>query len=86
MTDRVHEIEGLEFTDDSMIVTVDAEKHVFDLATVSARLLRASPEQRRDFVVSASGYGIRWPAVDEDLSVDALLAAECAPSSQPLEG
>ena len=36
------------------------------------RLAGASPEARADVVISA--YGLHWEALDEDLSVPALLA------------
>jgi hypothetical protein len=38
------------------------------------RLLRASPDERRDVRLVGRGVGLHWPAVDEDLSVEALLA------------
>ncbi|GGB41548.1 hypothetical protein GCM10011380_33780 [Sphingomonas metalli] len=37
------------------------------------RLLRASPEQRHNWQRAGAGYGIHWPDIDEDLSVDGLL-------------
>jgi len=37
------------------------------------RLLDAAPEQRRNWQVSAAGYGIHWPDIDEDLSTEGLL-------------
>ena len=39
----------------------------------SQRLAAATPEQRENLVVSPSGYGIHWPDVDEDLSIDGLI-------------
>jgi hypothetical protein len=37
------------------------------------RLLDASSEQRQNWQVSAAGYGIHWPDIDEDLSTAGLL-------------
>ena len=37
------------------------------------RLLHATAEQRADWQVAGGGYGIHWPAIDEDLSTDGLL-------------
>lgn len=37
------------------------------------RLLEASAEQRAKWEVSAAGYGIHWPLLDEDLSTEGLL-------------
>jgi len=36
-------------------------------------LQKATTEQRQYFEISASGYGIHWPLIDEDLSVDGLV-------------
>ncbi|WP_277186210.1 DUF2442 domain-containing protein [Caballeronia sp. BR00000012568055] len=38
------------------------------------RLLHATAEQRQRYEISYSGIGIHWPDVDEDISVDGLLA------------
>jgi Protein of unknown function (DUF2442) len=38
------------------------------------RLLRATPEQRAAVRISASGRGLHWEALDEDISVEGLLA------------
>ncbi len=32
----------------------------------------ASPEQRQNWHLSAAGYGIHWPDIDEDLSTQGL--------------
>ena len=37
------------------------------------RLLHASPEQRRQYRISATGRGLHWDALDEDISVAGLL-------------
>ncbi len=40
------------------------------------RLQSASPEDRAIWEPSAAGYGIHWPRIDEDLSVQGLLRSE----------
>ena len=37
------------------------------------RLLRANPEQRMDYRISATGAGLHWDGLDEDISVSGLL-------------
>ncbi len=37
------------------------------------RLIAATPKQRKNWRVSAGGFGIHWPDLDEDLSVEGLL-------------
>jgi hypothetical protein len=34
---------------------------------------------RENFEISPSGYGIHWPDVDEDLSIDGLIGVTHAP-------
>ena len=46
------------------------------------RLFNATPEQRGKWEVSAGGYGIHWPEVDEDLSAEGLLRGTPAPAVQ----
>lgn len=38
------------------------------------RLLNATPEQRCDYAISGGGVGIHWDVLDEDISVEGLLA------------
>jgi hypothetical protein len=37
------------------------------------RLLHATPEQRAQWQIAGGGFGIHWPEIDEDLSVEGLL-------------
>lgn len=63
----------VRFDDASLIVDL------MDGRTISAplswypRLLHATPEQRAHWEKCAGGYGIHWPDVDEDLSIEGLL-------------
>jgi len=38
------------------------------------RLAKASPAQRRKYLISGGGVGLHWDDLDEDISVSALLA------------
>lgn len=40
----------------------------------SWRLSDATPEQRSHFEIMGSGQGIRWPEIDEDISVEGMLS------------
>lgn len=39
----------------------------------SEKLAKATVEQRREAELSPGGYGIHWPQLDEDLSVNGLV-------------
>ena len=56
-----------------MKMKVDGKEIVVSLTKASKRLLKATKKERETYKVSPSGYGIHWPLIDEDLSVDALL-------------
>jgi hypothetical protein len=43
------------------------------------RLLDATVAQRMAFEISAGGFGLHWPELDEDLSVDGMLKGVKAP-------
>jgi len=70
---RVHEIGRVSFEDDCMRLQIDGREYTFDLKKTSPRLFHASAEERAKYEVSPSGYGIHWPLIDEDLSIDGLL-------------
>jgi hypothetical protein len=43
------------------------------------RLLHATASDRANWKVAGGGYGIHWPSIDEDLSVEGLLRGAPAP-------
>jgi hypothetical protein len=43
------------------------------------RLLNATPAQRSNWQLLGLGIGVHWPDVDEDLSLDGMLAGRAAP-------
>jgi len=52
---------------------VDGKEITIPIDKVSKKLASANEIQRNLFIISPSGYGIHWPLIDEDLSIDALL-------------
>lgn len=76
---KFHTIGKISFSGTQMTLEVDSRPVTVDLGKVYSRLAAASPQQRMNFEVSPSGYGIHWPDLDEDLSVDALLGIKHAP-------
>ena len=45
----------------------------------SWRLQKATPEERQNYEISSSRYGVHWPDVDEDLSAWGALRGTPAP-------
>ena len=68
-----HNIQSINFNEKEMELEIDGRKLKIALVNVSNKLLNASEIERNFYKVSASGYGIHWPLIDEDLSVDALV-------------
>ena len=69
----IHKVQAIIFSGSQMRMKVDGKEVVINLTKTSKRLLKASKKGRETFKVSPSGYGIHWPLIDEDLSIDALL-------------
>ena len=46
------------------------------------RLVHATPEERDNWELIGEGQGIRWPDLDEDLSVEGLIAGRPSKESQ----
>jgi hypothetical protein len=56
-----------------MSLIIDGKLIKVALDRISSKLKAANDFQRQFFKVSPSGYGILWPLIDEDLSVEALI-------------
>jgi hypothetical protein len=70
---KYHEINNLKWEDGFLVITIDGESKKFPLKKISTALEKASEEERNNFEISPAGYGIQWPLLDEDISIDALL-------------
>ena len=76
---RFHDIEKLTFKENMLVLRVDGNEYEFQLSSVSKKLANASSVERENFEISASGYGVHWPLLDEDLSIDGLLGITHSP-------
>lgn len=68
-----HQVTELHFEGDFMILSIDGQKKRFKVSEISPALHHASEQEKNTFEISPSGYGIHWPLLDEDLSIDGLL-------------
>lgn len=68
-----HNISNVRFEGDILIITVNGVSKKIQLRKVSRALESASDQERNWFEISPSGYGIHWPLLDEDLSIDGLI-------------
>lgn len=70
---QIRKIEGIHFIGDSICLTVDDKFYQIELNEISKKLAQADNMKRMMFVLSPSGYGIHWPLLDEDISIEGLL-------------
>ncbi|MDE2060551.1 MAG: DUF2442 domain-containing protein [candidate division NC10 bacterium] len=77
--DKVHDIQHVSFSGTVMRLHVDGRDYQIDIADKSERLRKATQQQRKNVEISPAGYGIHWPDVDEDLSIDGLIGVRHAP-------
>lgn len=73
-------VQDVRVTDDTLSVDLADGRTIIVPLVWFPRLLEATPAQRRNWEPSGAGYGIHWPDIDEDLSVEGLLrGAPAAP-------
>ena len=65
----------VSFTDDAICVALADGREVSAPLAWFPRLLSASKEERRNWRLIGGGVGIHWESVDEDISVESLLAS-----------
>jgi hypothetical protein len=75
-----HEVQSVSVSHGVLAAFVDGKPLSVDLRALSTALQSASDDDLAIFEVSPSGYGIRWPLVDEDISIDGLLGIHHEPS------
>ncbi len=68
-------IQQVIFTGDEMSVVFSDERQVVVPVASFPRLLAATVFEREDWTLIGRGLGVHWEAVDEDLSVENILAA-----------
>jgi hypothetical protein len=73
-------VQDVRFTDYEFSVSLMDGRTITVPLAWFPRLRHASPDQRRNWTISAAGYGIHWPDLDEDLSTEGLLRAAPSPN------
>ena len=79
-----HDVSDLHFDGDEMVLTIDGHVRRFKIRDVSSILLNATSREKNTYEVSPSGYGVHWPLIDEDLSIDGLLGVTQGKSAAKL--
>ena len=79
---KFHQVTDVYFKEELMTVTIDGQKKTFRVSEISPALEHASDQEKNLFEISPSGYGIHWPLLDEDLSIDGLLGVVHSPETR----
>ena len=70
---KYHQVKNIEIQDGVFSATIDGTVIKRELKEISPVLAAATSAEQSKFEVSPSGYGIYWPLIDEDISIDGLL-------------
>jgi hypothetical protein len=72
----------VEVTDDALTIELSDGRAISVPLAWYPRLLHATPEERGHWRLVGKGQGIHWDALDEDISVEGLLAGRQSGESQ----
>ncbi len=74
--------ENVVVTEDTLTVDLSDGRTISVPTAWYPRLSHAEPEERKDWRVIGDGHGIHWKTIDEDISVEGLLAGKPSGESQ----
>ena len=78
----VSNIENVIVTADTLRVDLSDGRTISAPLTWFPRLVHATPEERNHWRLVGKGHGIHWEELDEDISVEGLLAGSPSGESQ----
>ncbi len=82
--DREAQAQGVSFTADSLVIDLVDGRTIFIPLGWYPRLAHGTETERAHWRLIGKGDGIHWPSLDEDISIEGLLAGrrsgETAPS------
>ncbi len=79
---RVARAQNVQVTDDELIVALDDGRTIAVPLAWYPRLLHGTKEERNNWQLIGAGEGIHWPDLDEDISIEHLLAGIPSGESQ----
>ena len=72
---KYHDVRNVRFEKHYLLLKVDGKDFRIDLRQYSKKLAAADERTKMNFEITPSGYGIHWPDLDEDLSIDGMTKA-----------
>ena len=79
---RIPEAEAALVTEDALQVELSDGRTLSVPLAWYPRLVYATPEERNNWELLGEGQGIRWPNLDEDISIEGLIAGRPSGESQ----
>lgn len=79
---EVPKAETVTVTEDTLTVELSDGRSISVPLAWFPRLLHASPAERKNWRLIGKGQGIHWAEIDEDISVEGLLAGKPSGESQ----
>ena len=80
---KIPEVMNLLLTDDTLCVDLSDGCSISVPVAWFPRLLHSSEQERNNWRLIGKGHGIHWEDIDEDISVEGLIAGR--PSGESLE-
>ncbi len=80
---EVPNAENVTITEDTLSVDLSDGRTISVPLAWFPRLLQSTPEERDNWRLIGKGHGIHWKDIDEDISVEGLLAGRPSGESQP---
>jgi hypothetical protein len=74
--------ESISVTDDTLSVDLSDGRTISVPLAWYPRLLYVTPDERNNWRLIGKGYGIHWEGIDEDISIEELLAGKPSRESQ----
>jgi hypothetical protein len=74
VTERDVFAQAVTFSNESMIVHLDDGRALSVPLAWYPRLFHGTPQERESLELIGDGEGIHWPKLDEDISIEGLLA------------
>jgi hypothetical protein len=79
---KIPNAENVKVTADTLSVDLSDGRTISVPLEWFPRLVHATPEERNNWRLIGSGQGFHWEAIDEDISVEGLLAGKPSGESQ----
>ena len=73
MNKKLHDIAIINIDIKYLFILIDGIQYKIPWNKCSMNLKNASQFERGEIKIAPSGYGLHWPAIDEDLAIEPLL-------------